>query len=702
MNSLFSLLCLLILPTTVVAQRAELEFFSVSEGLSSPVVTDIVRDGQGYLWMGTPDGLNRFDGYEFRTFNQGPYSETRLSRGNISQLSVDQEGKLIIRYDATAGWFDRFDPNTFEVEQVQLINRDEVEGHPRTIATDRFGRIFIAYNAPTGIRVYEYTPSSLQLVIDAAGEFDRVAPSVELLVLDNSQFILYDDQYGLRHYSATGNLLFEYGPDYFARAPNSAFLRSFEGSYQRLSFLKEGAEGKVSLSVFNRARLFIYDAKQKAPLYPVEQMPDTIFYRDAWRDGNQRLLISAQKDNPLEDFVDQYLLVEPDGQVDTLDQLLQAGRRLSSAFGRDFKNTMYLGTSSGLAVYKPAYTDIRTYLAQEQVEEEFAHLIRGIAENANGDIYFLTQNKGLFKIQAGTRQLDTVPVLDEYGQKMPIIHARGLVFGPDSLLYFTSSQPTGQIGGLFVKYNPENCLAQTIETDYPLESMCLGIDETIWLGTATRRGSSQLLKYEAGSQTLVSQTDASGGGFLPNSDLIHVSQSKEGDKLYLGTNGQGFLIYELDTKTVEKLAPPPPGQTATGPELNDYIIYHVLEEEGGMLLISTHGGLHRYDPANRVVDAHYGRVDGLSSNVIYGILPVGNGNYWISTYYGLTFFRPDGDPSFLRYFKSDGLSNNEFNRFAYHRDQQGRNYFGGVNGLNEFYDWELLGNKPESQVLIAE
>ncbi|MEL6803421.1 MAG: two-component regulator propeller domain-containing protein, partial [Bacteroidota bacterium] len=178
MNSLFSLLCLLILPTTVVAQRAELEFFSVSEGLSSPVVTDIVRDGQGYLWMGTPDGLNRFDGYEFRTFNQGPYSETRLSRGNISQLSVDQEGKLIIRYDATAGWFDRFDPNTFEVEQVQLINRDEVEGHPRTIATDRFGRIFIAYNAPTGIRVYEYTPSSLQLVIDAAGEFDRVAPSV--------------------------------------------------------------------------------------------------------------------------------------------------------------------------------------------------------------------------------------------------------------------------------------------------------------------------------------------------------------------------------------------------------------------------------------------------------------------------------------------------------------------------------------------
>ncbi|MEM8584822.1 MAG: triple tyrosine motif-containing protein [Bacteroidota bacterium] len=683
-------------------QRAEIEFFSVSEGLSSPVVTDIVRDEQGYLWMGTLDGLNRFDGYEFRTFNQGPYSETRLSRGNISQLSVDQEGKLIIRYEATATYFDRFDPDAFGVEQIPLSNRDDAEGHPRTIASDRFGRTFIAYNAPTGIQVYEYTPTSLQLVINAEGSFDRVAPSVELLVLDNSQFILYDDVYGLRHYSATGNLLFEYGPEYFARTRSSDLAGSSVGSYKRVSLLKEGADGQVYLAFVNSPGLFLYDAKLKQPISPVEQISNSLYYKNAWRDGKQRLLISAQSSDPLSDLADQYLLLEPDGQVDTFAQLLRVGRRIKSVFGDDFRSTLYLGTASGLALYKPASTGIKTFLAQEQEEEEFAHLIRGIVENAHGDIYFLTQKRGLFRINSGTEQLDTMPVLDEYGQKIPIIQAGGMIFGPDSLLYFISSLPTGQVGGLFVCYDPTTCMAKTIKTDASLESICTDGRETIWIGAARKRGHGQILKFEAGSHSLIPLLDANGDQFLPNALITHVSTSKNLDKLFVGTDESGFLIYDLETKTYESFTPPLPGQEANGPELNDYVVYDIQENDNGELLIATKGGLHIYDPISKRVMDHFGRVEGLSSNVLYGLQPTGNGEYWISTYYGLTYYRPEGDPMFLRYYRSDGLSNNEFNLHAFHRSSDGRNYFGGVNGLNVFYDWELLSNKPESQVLIAE
>ncbi|MEM6397892.1 MAG: two-component regulator propeller domain-containing protein [Bacteroidota bacterium] len=684
------------------AQRAELEFFTVNEGLSSPVVTDIVQDEQGYLWMGTLDGLNRFDGYAFRTFNQGPYSETQLSRGNISHLSIDQEGKLIISYEAAAGWFDRFDPNTFQVEQVQLLNRDEVEGHPRTIANDRFGRTFIAYNAPTGIQVYEYTPDSLLLVVDAAGTFERVAPSVDLLVLDNSQYILYDDKYGLRHYSAAGRLLFQDTPTEIAGIEPSVYSDSYEKKFQRLSFLKEGGDGQVYLSFFNRPGLFHYDAKARAPIAAFEQTSESKYFKQAWRDDKKCLLFSVQNDNPLGDFVDQYLLLERNGQVEDYEELIRASKRIGSAFSLDFRSTIYLGTAGGLVVYNPASEGIRTYLAQEQEEEQFANLIRGIAEHSNGDVYFLTEDNGLFRIQGDTRKLDSVTVLDLNGEKIPILRSRGLLFGPDGLLYFTSSLPTGQIGGLFIQYDPVSCVAKTIKTELPLESICLGADQTIWLGTARSRGQSKLLKYEPGSQSLIEQKNAQGESFLPNADIVHLSQSQDQEKLYIGTDGAGLLIYHIDNRTYDHVAPPLPGQSAAGAKLNDYRIFYVHEIENRDLMVATQGGLHVYNPASKKVLAHYSRVEGLSSNVICGIIPADDGNYWLSTYYGLTYFRPEGDPPFLRYYRSDGLSNNEFNRFAHYRDADGRNYFGGVNGLNVFYDEELLGNKSESQVLIAE
>ena len=684
-------------PAPSYAQEGELDFFAINQGLSSPVITDIIRDEQGYLWMGTLDGLNRFDGYQFRTFNQGPYSKTKLSRGNIEQLSLDLENKLIITYQNTPGYFDRFDPTTFSVERVSLLGRDEAEGHPKLIATDNRGRTFIVYKTAIGLDVYEYTPEELKPVIKTEQQLDWIATRVELLVLDNTEFILYDQQYGLRHFSATGELLYQYYPSEEA----SADYR--DGLYERPMVMIEGANHQVYFSFFDRAGLYVYDHHARNRINPVPNLiQDSAYYVAAWRDQTGQILLSSRDSSAATDLVDHFYLIDEEAKVHPYDELLAAGQRVFSVVSEDFYETVNLGTFSGLAVFRQPKRSVQTYLAEEQGEEDFANLVRGITADPGNNIYFLIEDEGLFRIDNLSRELDSIPLpLDVNGEDLIFKDAGNLIYSQDSLLYFNASPPIASGKGWLVRYDLVSCLTSVIIASRPLTSLCNGPDGSLFAGTAYAGGKAELLRYDEGSQGFVPLRDARGENFLPNAAVIHLSLSVDQEELFIGTKGEGFLIYNLINKSVQHFKAPLNPDQESPVLFNDYTIYHVLEEPDGNLWISTRGGLHLLDRKAERISEHFSRVQGLSSNVICGMVPAGPRTYWISTYYGLTYFEPDQDPMFHRYYRSDGLSNNEFNRYAFYRDQAGRNYFGGVNGLNVFINEDLRQTTEAARVVIT-
>lgn len=698
-NSIHYLLVLLVylLPTSTNAQTGDLDFFTINQGLSSPVITDIIRDEQGYLWMGTLDGLNRFDGYQFRSFNQGPYSKTKLSRGNIDQLSLDQENKLVITYQNTTGYFDRFDPTTFSVERVQLLGRDEADGHPKLIATDNRGRTFIVYKTEMGLDIYEYTPEELKPVIQTQQRLDWIATRIDLLVLDNTEFLLFDQEYGLRHFSPTGELLHQYYPSEEASADYP------EGLVERPMVLIEGANHQVYFSFFGRPGLYAYDHQSHQSLRPVQDLAaDSAYYVAAWRDQSGQILLSSRKQAAVTDLVDHFYLIDDESEVHPYDELLVAGQRVYSVISEDFRQTVYLGTFSGLAVFEQPRPSVRTYLAEEQGEEGFANLVRGITEDEAGNIYFLVQDGGLFKIDHLSRQLDSIPLsLATNGEELNFKNAGNLVYSRDSLLYFNASPPIASGKGWLVRYDLRSCLSTVIVANWPLTSLCAGPGGSLFAGTANMSGRAEILRFDEGSQEFLPLRNTQGQHFLPNAAVFHLSLSAQQDELFIGTNGEGLLIYNLDNKTVQHYSPPRNSEPNQSVLLNDYTIYHVLEETDGNLWVSTRGGLHLLDRQAEHISHHYSRVQGLSSNVISGMLAVGPRSYWLSTYYGLTYFEPDEDPMFHRYYRSDGLSNNEFNRSAYFRDKEGRNYFGGVNGLNVFFDEELRQTSEAARVVIT-
>jgi signal transduction histidine kinase len=93
--------------------------------------------------------------------------------------------------------------------------------------------------------------------------------------------------------------------------------------------------------------------------------------------------------------------------------------------------------------------------------------------------------------------------------------------------------------------------------------------------------------------------------------------------------------------------------------------------------------------------------NGLPNNVVYGILPDDNGNLWMSTNNGLSCFDP-GSQKFRNFDVKDGLQSNEFNHDAFVKDEQGRMYFGGVNGFNYFDPKDVSINPNVPNVVITD
>jgi signal transduction histidine kinase/ligand-binding sensor domain-containing protein len=134
--------------------------------------------------------------------------------------------------------------------------------------------------------------------------------------------------------------------------------------------------------------------------------------------------------------------------------------------------------------------------------------------------------------------------------------------------------------------------------------------------------------------------------------------------------------------------------------LSHNAVFAIYEDRAGRLWIGTYGGgLNQFDRAAGKF-TRYTTQEGLANNVVYGILEDGDGQLWLSTNYGLSRFNPQ-TRVFRNYDKADGLQSNEFNAGAYFKSASGEMFFGGVNGFNAFYPDRVKDNPYVPPVTIT-
>jgi len=656
------------------AQEAHREFkfehLGVEQGLSQCTISAIHQDRRGFLWIGTQDGLNRYDGYSFVHYKHNPDDTTSISHNRIVGLTEDQSGRLWV---CTGAGLNQFDPASGDFTK-----------HPRR------------QNLPS------LMPNGTDLLLAGSDGIIWIGASNGLLSYDPATDNLIHYQTdpknpgSLRSNTITGKLEDDAGTLWILTNISLERFDRERGAFEHfqiplkqdyLKILSEDRFGTLWIGT-GRSGIWSFDRRRKVFTRSYRHIP-----------GDSTSLLDNEIYSIGED-VTGALWVGTRKGIHRFD-------RTSGRFTRLFHNPQD-AASTGLGLCTQIYSDRSGVLwfgidgsglsKLDPRPPTFAHLkhqpgnpnslckdlCKAIYEDRFGDLWIGTVWSGLDRVDRRTGKVthyrhdpaDPWTVSGSFVSAIYEDRQEVLWIGTDHGLnrfdrernrFANYRNDAGRKVGL-----PSE-MVQVITQDKA------GV---LWLG-----GGIGLTKYspELGEAIwLRPELDT-----IEKSRDVPVTAIHEDRKgrLWIGTT-YGFVRFDRDEKKFFQYV----HSSADSNSIGDNYVKTIWEDKDGILWIGTTDGLNRFDPETGKF-TRYHEKDGLPNSFIYGILGDDHDNLWISTNKGLsrmTLSTADGSTTttikFRNYELQDGVQSYEFNTGAYHRSKRtGEMFFGGVNGINIFH-----------------
>jgi two-component sensor histidine kinase/ligand-binding sensor domain-containing protein len=672
---LATLLGALMVPN-LLAQTVQFNSISLREGLSQASVTCIMQDREGYIWVGTKDGLSRYDGYSFATIRNSAGDSTSISSNSITALHQDADGFIWV---GTGFGLNRLDPVTFQAKSYYHWFEDEAalsNNKVTAIEEDHMGRLWVG------------TENGLNLLQDKSGRFRRfnIEADDTLSLSGNKVNVLFVDLEN-NLWVGTGSGLSKFKPE---TETFKRYRQDFEDDNSLsdndvLSITQGGADVlwigtrnglnklNTSLGIFSR---YYKDTPKPGLLTSniitalltdyrgdlwvgtpsgLNKFYDTVMESTLYRsDGKER--------NPLpSDFV-RTLMSDRSGMIwigtqsagiATLN--LDAPQFSSVSFpgSKGFQpeqnqiysfveadsSTVYVGTGSGLALFNPV--DATSSFLTQTEKGEIANIstaIRSMVIDQRGRLWMGTGGQGLIAYDRLTKQTTSFKV------------------NPDD--------PTS------ISSNIINIIIE-------------GPNGDLWIGTSGG-GLCRLPFGETQFETF--RFDGSVPNSLKDNNVFSLIFDTE-DLLWIGTGNAGLYSFDISKKEFKEYRA---GDINRG-ELGSNTINDLYIDRRGHLWIGTAGGglsLHKPGDSRFIT---FTQEDGLASDVILGIAGDGPGNLWLSTNGGVSAFNFITQ-TFRNYNEQDVLGKNTFLPGSHYRDAAGRIYFGGSNGFDYFFAEGLKEN----------
>lgn len=650
-----------VLPARAQDEESRFQRVESEAGLSHNSVYAITQDTEGFLWIGTVDGLNRYDGYEFRVYRHDPQDSTTLSNNLIHDLLPDRAGRLWVATDNGLNRLDQ-DHNGF----VRYILRSEPERlesrRIHDLHQDSTGSLWVA----SDIGLFRYSSAEDRFVaFNLEGDAPGRPRSVHQIQHDGAGnlWLLADD--GI-------------GPGALQKfAPETATFEPFDVSADWeavYTFLIDGTGGfwldpggPGVLAEFSR---------RLTPQTPGGAGPAAWAFlqtRDAsvWIGTEEGVHVfdpsSKRRTHHLVD--------------DTPDSYL--GNFVRALF-EDRSGTVWVGTHAGLYRWDPNAKPFQHLAARPRASTTLSSSAISsidVESVATGSLWLGTYGGGLNRLEGSRvthyrhRPGDTSSLRDDVVWDIHWARNRVLWVGTDAgLCSFdpTSSRftwhdlplPVGQESQSYVRFIAEDTEGQ------------------LWLTGAygvyrhdPASGASRLYEPEADDLGL--------SGILTESVLV------DGEVVWIGLGSGNLSKLELATGRFTHY----PLVSEDGHKLESEGVWDLHRSEDGTLWLGTGTGLSRFDPEGETF-VHYFQRDGLPGSVVYSILEDDAGRLWLGTNAGLSRFDPRLPPNgeFRNFNVADGVGSAEFNRHAAFKSRNGRFFFGGMDGVTSFFPNAIKDN----------
>lgn len=637
------------------AQKLRFEHLSVTDGLSQMSVVSVTQDADGFLWFGTRDGLNRYDGYEFRIFRHELHDTTSISDSYIRCMANDRDGRLWV---GTTNGLNRYDPRTGRFARY-YIDRGRHTGNINeinAICADPAGGVWLG------------TYEGLYRLGGGDGEqarrFDELSQRIYSLASDGQTLYIGHDR-GLATLSSDGTLQHIIRDDR-SRAVNLVYPDSQGRIY--ISFANTGTLGQLNPETG-------------------ELSEHTIIAADPHRRNNLIRSIAEQPGGKLVlGTYDGLRIYDPaTGTSESYNQTPQENGGLShyavETVYIDRAGTLWAGTYAGGVNYAHAQNDLFSYYDPRQ-GNHLPGVLSAIVAEPSGDVLWIgTDAGGVLRFDVPQRQFAYYPCTTVPGELFKDNNVKSLLLDGTTLyvglytgLLYTLDTRTRRWTG--VRRNPEHTAI------YSLARM----RDTLLLGTYSAHG----LKYL--SSAGIEDRDLLSEGRTVNINQISALCPTD-DGLWIGTRSRGLYRYRVSGELVRYTSDD--GNSISG----NRITAIVADSRGRILAGTSDGGLNIYDPETD----RFGIVthnDGLHDNTVCSVVEDCTGRLWVVTRTGISEL--DADNRVVRtYDHSSGIRVQEFSPASAFVTPDNTIWVGGDNGLVSFNPGNLHVNTYVPPVVIT-
>jgi ligand-binding sensor domain-containing protein/two-component sensor histidine kinase len=675
---------------------------SIEHGLSQTTVETIIQDQSGFMWFGTEDGLNRYDGYQFKIFKHDPDDSTSISNNNVWCLYEDHDGYLWA--GTFSGGLNRFDPET-ETFKRFLHNPGDSSGlssnNIRTISEDHQGYLWIG-TRNGGINSYNLKSQQFERRIND--------PDVINILNDaNIRFIYPDSIYNLWIATNKGLYIYNLASKEFTQFKYGKNIANRLSS-QNIRHVFEDRDGMFWISTFDGLNSFDPRTKKITQYIPDTKNPKSISsgnIRQVYEDTKGRMWILGHLHGIM-------IMNRSNDSFNTQTHDELNPNSLSSNSLRevceDRSGLIWIGAlGGGLNIFDPGTDRFRQYRSKPDDINSLSHsIIWSITESSNGDIWFATHSGGLSQYDKKSKKYTHYKFNAADPYSISSNNLRSVMEDRNGNIW-VGTQNAGinrfdQNDKKFYRYKHE---AQDLASLSSNNVRDIYEDHYGNLWICTWAGGLDL--YDSKSNTFthfVNQPDNPNS--LSGNNVISIYQDSDENYWVATTNGLNKLSFSSSTKLREV-------SNLSGPDFTRYLyssanpnslsnnyVLSIHESENGDLWFGTMLGLNRLEKKHRdqQVFKRYLIKDGLPNDIIYGILEDSEGHIWCSTNKGLSHFNLQ-NKTFKNYDMRDGLHGNEFNTGAYLKTKTGSMIFGGVDGATEFFPDSLYDSRYSAPIVLT-
>ncbi len=691
---ILSFLIILNLPRLLIPGEPDLRFIhlTIGDGLSQNTANCVLQDVRGFMWIGTQDGLNRYDGYEFKIFRHMPLNPTSISDSYILSIFEDQAGVIWIgTYGGGLNRFDRekekfthyrvdpVDPNSLTSNHVLAIFESPLNPGVLWIGTDGgLSKLSQKNERFTNYRHNPQNPNSLSHNIVHAVFSSPKNPGV-LWVGTNGGLNKFDiEKEQFSNYCHNPNDLHSLSHDivwsiYEDRSGNlwigtNGGLNAFD--HKRETFIRFKNEPDNPNSLSNNNVRTIYES-------PIEP---GILWIGTYDGGLNRF-------DPKKKTFSQWKHEPGNPFSINNDKVL--------SLYEDKSGTVWIGCEGGINLFDRHKKQFSHYRRSSNNPNTLGNNdVRSICESQAGILWIGTYGGGVSRLDR---------------KKDRFVHYRHDPHNPNSLssnlvrVVYEDRDGVLWVGtydgglnkfdpekGQFVHYKSSANDPYSVGSNY-IRTIFEDRSGVLWIGT-----------YEGGLNRFHRKKDRftryvhrpDNPSSLSNNRVFAIFEDKSG-VLWVGTAG-GLNKFNREQGEFSRYQNRPYDLHSLGSN----VVMSIYEDRSGTLWIGTYGGgLNRFNRLPRRF-TRLTEEEGLANNVVYGILEDDERNLWLSTNKGLSRFNPK-TMTFKNYDTADGLQDNEFNAGAYCKTSSGEMFFGGINGFNAFFPDKIKDNSYIPPIVVT-